>query len=111
MKHVLSYVGYMALDCRTASGVWKSKINLRTKQVGRQQLSHKILIASEPVGWCGDSSIADNQTGIWSQGVLKLRSCLRNIHEIEALSFVTCSWFSGFCPSNALCINLNISRT
>ena len=40
MKHVLSYVGYMALDCRTASGVWKSKINLRTKQVGRQQLSH-----------------------------------------------------------------------
>jgi hypothetical protein len=25
MKHVLSYVGYMALDCRTASGVWKWK--------------------------------------------------------------------------------------
>ena len=28
MKHMLSYVGYMALDCRTASGVWKSKITL-----------------------------------------------------------------------------------
>ena len=26
MKHMLSYVGYMALDCRTTSGVWKSKI-------------------------------------------------------------------------------------
>jgi len=24
-KHVLSYIGYMALDTRTASGVWKRK--------------------------------------------------------------------------------------
>ena len=29
MKHVLSYVGYMALDCRTVSGVWRSKITLK----------------------------------------------------------------------------------
>ena len=29
MKRVLSYVVYMALDCRTVSGVWRSKITLK----------------------------------------------------------------------------------
>ena len=29
MKRVLSYVRYGALDSRSASGVWKSKINLK----------------------------------------------------------------------------------
>jgi hypothetical protein len=30
MKHVLPYVGYMALDTRTASGDWKRKSTLKT---------------------------------------------------------------------------------
>jgi len=29
MKHVLSCVVYMALDCGTASGVWKSKLTVK----------------------------------------------------------------------------------
>jgi hypothetical protein len=28
MKHVLSYIGYMAKERRTASGVWKRKFTL-----------------------------------------------------------------------------------
>ena len=32
MKHVLSYVGYMALDTRTASGDWERKFPLKTKK-------------------------------------------------------------------------------
>jgi len=35
MKHVLSYVGYMALDTRTASGDWERKFPLKTKKYGR----------------------------------------------------------------------------
>jgi hypothetical protein len=30
MKHVLSYVGYMATDTRTASGVCKRKLTFKT---------------------------------------------------------------------------------
>jgi hypothetical protein len=32
MKHVLPYVGYMALDTGTASGDWKRKLNLKTQK-------------------------------------------------------------------------------
>ena len=35
MKHVLSYVGYMALYTRTASGDWERKFPLKTKKYGR----------------------------------------------------------------------------
>ena len=30
-EHVLSYMAYMALDTRTASGVWKRKLTLKTQ--------------------------------------------------------------------------------
>jgi len=35
MKHVLSYVGYRALDTRTASGDWERNFPLKTKNYGR----------------------------------------------------------------------------
>jgi hypothetical protein len=42
MKHVLSYVGYMALDTRTASGDWKRNFPLKSKKIWKAELMNYI---------------------------------------------------------------------